>query len=129
MGPLRLELELPAEVPLGDSVSFKVRLRNLGEKPAVVYLRGREITFDVVVTRTNGDTVWHRLRGEPVQAIVQVRQLASHEELQLQDLWDQRDGRGRPVRPGDYLVQGMLFTDQPTPLMTPKEALRIRAAP
>jgi Intracellular proteinase inhibitor len=129
MGPLRLELELPAEVPLGDSVSFKVRLRNLGEKPAVVYLRGREITFDVVVTRTNGDTVWHRLRGEPVQAIVQVRQLASHEELQLQDLWDQRDGRGRPVRPGDYLVQGMLFTDQPTPLKTPKEALRIRAAP
>jgi Intracellular proteinase inhibitor len=127
MEHLRLELESPAEVQLGDPITFRLRLRNIGAEPVVVYLRGREITFDVVVTRTTGDTVWRRLRSEPVQAILQVRRLASGEELDLQCHWDQRDRSGRPLLPGDYLAQGMLFTDQSTPLKTPKEALRIRA--
>jgi intracellular proteinase inhibitor BsuPI len=125
--PLRLELDAPAEVPAGAPVPLRLRLRNTGTQPAVVYLRGREITFDLLISRSDRDTVWRRLAGDPIQAIVQVKRLDPGAEIVLEDRWNQRDRAGRPVTPGDYLVQGVLFTDQPEPLMTPRARLRIRA--
>jgi hypothetical protein len=122
---LRLELEAPAEVPAGAVVTIRLRLRNTGAEPAVVYLLGRAITFDIVITRVDGDTVWRRLSGEPVQAIIQVRQLEPGGELLLEDVWDQRDRAGKPVPPGDYRVRGLLFTDQPAPWATEPATLRI----
>jgi hypothetical protein len=126
-GPLRLELEAPAEVAQGEPVTFRLRLRNTGAEPTVVYLRGREIAFDIVVARTDGDTVWRRLTREPIQAIVQVRRLNPGGELVLEDHWNERDRAGRVVPPGEYMVRGVLFTDQPQPLETAPRPLRIRA--
>jgi hypothetical protein len=104
---------------------IRLRLRNTGSEPAVAYLLGRVITFDIVITRADGDTVWRRLSGEPVQAIVQVRQLEPGGELLMEDRWGQHDRAGKPVPPGDYLVRGLLFTDQPAPWMTKPAVLRI----
>ena len=115
---LRLELEAPAEAPLGAPITLRLRLRNEGREPVVVSLKGREIAFDFVITRPDGDTVWRRLSHEPLQEIVHLRRLAPGGELVLDDRWDQRDRSGRPVPPGEYRVRGVLFTDRREPWVT-----------
>lgn len=122
---LRLELEVPAEVPSGVAVTIRLRLRNTGAEPVVAQLRGRTIIFDIVISGPRGDTVWRRLSGEPTQAIVQLRRLEPGGELLLEDRWDQRDRAGKPVPAGVYLVRGLLFTDQPAPWTTEPATLRI----
>lgn len=126
-GALRLELEAPEEVAPGEIVTFRLRLRNTGRAPAVVYLRGREIAFDIVVAGGGGDTVWRRLTDAPIPAIAQVRRLDAGGALLLEERWDQRDRAGRAAPPGRYLVHGVLLTDQPTALETTPVTLRIRA--
>ena len=47
-----------------DPVHFIVRLVNEHDEPVDLYLRGREITFDVIVSRAKGPIVWQRLQGQ-----------------------------------------------------------------
>lgn len=109
---LRLELEAPAEAPSGTPITLRLRLKNEGREPVVASLKGREIAFDFVVTRPDGDTVWRRLSHEPLQEIIHLQRLAPGGELVLEDRWDQRDRSGRLVAPGAYGVRGMLFTER-----------------
>jgi hypothetical protein len=122
---LRLDIQVPAVAAAGEAVPVRLRLKNEGAEPAVVYLRGRKIAFDVVVTRAGGDTVWQRLEKALIPAILQVRRLAPGEELVLDDRWDQRDRAGEAVAPGDYRVSGALLTDRPEPMVTGSVPLHI----
>lgn len=121
---VRLELRVPREVPSGRPVPVRLELVNPGSAPATLYLRGREIAFDVVVTRPDGSPVWRRLAGAAIPAILQVRRLAPGERMSFEARWAQRTDAGRPVAPGDYLVKGALLTDQ-EPLETEPAPLRI----
>lgn len=122
---LRLQLVSPAEVRAGATVPLTVRLENVGSRPLDLYLRGRTIAFDIVVTRATGDTVWRRLQDEIIPAVIQFRALAPGEVLELRHDWDQRDNRGRPVAPGDYVLRGSVLTDAPAALETALAPLRI----
>jgi hypothetical protein len=122
---LRLRLEVPREAPLGASVPITLRMENVAGRPLELYLRGREITFDVVVARADGEVIWRRLAGEIIPAIVQLRTLAPGEAVALRTDWDQRvAGRGRATV-GDYVVRGALLTEHPEPLETAGVPLRI----
>ena len=90
-----------------------------------LYLRGRTIAFDIVVAREDGTVVWRRLEGQVVPAIIQVKELASGEVVELRGEWNQRTARGRPVGAGLYSVRGELLTDTPLPLATAPVQLRI----
>lgn len=76
-----------------------------------LYLRGRSPTFDVIVTRADGEIVWHRLETEIIPAIVSLRTLASAERLELGAVWDQQTNRGSAAQVGEYTARGILLLE------------------
>ncbi len=124
---LSLRLEVAGQARVGDTVAITLRVENMSDQPVDLYLRGRTIAFDVVVTGEGDAVVWRRLEGEVVPAILQVKRLDAHEVIELPTRWDQRTNRGRHVAAGLYSLRGELLTDMPTPLETPPIHLRIVA--
>jgi hypothetical protein len=122
---LGLVMVLPDSVRQGEAVPMTLRLTNGGPKPRTVYLGGRPIAFDIVITRADGTPVWQRLNGAVINAILQVRVLAPGEVLEFSDIWKQQDNRGRPVKAGNYGVTGVLPGDPPKELRTPMASLRV----
>jgi intracellular proteinase inhibitor BsuPI len=123
--PIRFEIDLPRQVAAGEPVPITLRAKNTGPKPIDLYLRGREIAFDITVANEDGETVWRRLEGRTVPAILQVRTLSPGESLELSDVWDQQSNAARPAGPGLYTVEGTFPTDSRPPAKTPSATLRI----
>lgn len=121
---LALELVVPDEIHPGSSITFTLRARNQASRRLDLYLRGREPTLDVMVTTASGDTVWHRLAGEIIPAIVNVRSLAAGEVLELVATWDQRTTSGTALAPGEYVARGLLLAEQGA-LETPEVRFRV----
>jgi Intracellular proteinase inhibitor len=122
--PVRLELLLEPRAPAGVPVRIRLRAENVTQRPVDLYLRGRTVTFDVVVAQAAGGVVWRRLEGEIIPAIVHLRPLAPGERLEVETEWDQRTNDGKPVEPGDYVVDGSLLTEG-EPLRAPQRPLTI----
>lgn len=106
-----VSLVVPDSVNAGAAVPIKLRVTNVTSTALDLYLRGREIAFDIVITDSTGDAVWSRLEGQVVQAILQLKTLAPGEVLELSHDWDQRSQRGNRVPPGRYTVRGSVLTD------------------
>ncbi|MBW3552393.1 MAG: hypothetical protein KY466_02720 [Gemmatimonadetes bacterium] len=121
---LRLRVDVPDRVAPGDPVPITFRVHNVTDRTLTLYLMGRDIAFDVVVERTDGATVWRRLEGEVVQAILRLESLTPGEALVLEATWDQQSGAGSPVAPGEYRVRAELLTEG-DPLLSPAAPLRI----
>jgi hypothetical protein len=121
---LRISLIAPGEAPPGRSVPIVIRLENIGTRPMDLSLRGRTITFDILITRPDGEIVWQRLRDEVIPAIIQLKVLQPGESLELEAEWNQRDNNGKPVPSGIYSVRGSVLTDGPA-LETHTASLRI----
>lgn len=123
---LRLWLEVPDEVRAGEPVAIAFHVENITDRPLDLYLTGRPIAFDLIVTDADGAVVWRRLEDEIIAAILQIRTLGPGETLALEDSWDQRSNAGEPVAPGAYTVRGELLAEE-EPLVTPVVPLRIRS--
>jgi hypothetical protein len=121
-------LKVPREVRARDSVPMTVHVANATSQPLTLYLRGRPIAFDLVVTGADGTVVWRRLEGAMISMVLQVRTLSPGEALELRDVWPQTTRAGAPVPPGKYTVRGEVLTDKPRPLATPPAPLRILPA-
>lgn len=124
---LRFALLAPPEVRIGVPVPITLRLTNTGARPVELHLQGRDIVFDVVVTREDGAPVWRRLEHAVVPGILQVKVLAPGESLELRAQWRQQTSQGDAAGPGTYTLQGVLPTDDPQPLRTPPVRVRITA--
>jgi hypothetical protein len=114
----------PHSVHRGEPVPITLRLTNTGARTLNLYLTGRSITFDIIVTRADGQVVWSRLEHATGQQIVQVKILAPGERFELKDVWRQRTNAGAQVSPGDYTLTGVIPTDR-EPLRTVPLPLRI----
>lgn len=123
---VRLSLELPDEVRAGEPVPIALRVENVANRPLDLYLTGRPIAFDLIVTDAEGSAVWRRLEDEVIPAILRIETLGPGDTLELERTWDQRTKEGEPVPPGDYTVRGELLTED-EPLTTPEKPLRITA--
>jgi hypothetical protein len=121
---LAITLDAPATLAAGRSTTITIRLTNRTDRTLDLSLRGREIVFDLIVSRDDGAVVWRRLEGEVVPAILRLEQLAPGAELVLEATWDGRDQRGRPLPPGNYALRGEVLTDGAT-LVTPERRFRI----
>ena len=121
---LRLRLDVPERVRAGEPVAVVIRVENVGDSPLELYLRGRTIAFDVIVSSAAGLPVWRRLYGEIVPAILRLETMAPGATLELVHGWDQRTNEGDAVAPGVYGVRGELLTDA-EPLVTPASVLVI----
>lgn len=121
---LRLQIEAPEVVVPGEAVPVLLRVENVSGGTLDLYLRGRTIAFDLVVSRADGSVVWRLLEGEVIPAILRIETLPPGAALELRGMWDQRDNAGEEVRPGSYTVRGELLTED-VPLSTPEGLVRI----
>jgi len=121
----RLTLEAPGEVGAGSALAFRLVLSNDDTMPVVLYLRGREPTFDLRVSGAGGEVVWERLAGAQIQAIIRAETLEPGARREFADRWPLVDRRGLPVAPGEYVLEGALLTDAPEPLRTAPRPLRV----
>ena len=121
---LRLWLELPDLVRVDEAVPITLQVENIGDRPLDLSLRGRAITFDLLISHENGAQVWRRLEDAVIPAILRLETLEPGGTLVLRESWDQRSDAGDPVPAGVYTVTGELLTDG-QPLSTPAEPLRI----
>ena len=108
---LRLELDVPTEARVGSVVSIALRVRNVGDRPIDLYLRGRTVAFDVIVRRDSGEVVWRRLENAIIPAILRIETLAPNATLELRADWSLATTTGATVTPGTYAVQGVLLTE------------------
>jgi hypothetical protein len=121
---LGLRLALPAEVESGASVRITLVVENLTGREMDLYLTGRPVAFDLVVTDETGVVVWRRLEGESIPMVLRIETLAPGASLELVHAWDQRTTDGDRVFPGLYSIRGELLTED-GPLATPSRPLRI----
>jgi len=122
---LRLTLEVSSQVSLGELVSVLLTVENTSGGGMDLYLRGREVTADLVVTREDDDQpVWRRLEGAIVPAIVRVERLEAGSSLEVPMGWPQRDQAGAWVPPGLYRIWAELLTEGP-PLTSESRVVRL----
>jgi hypothetical protein len=121
---LELSLEVPQQVRAGDPVRLTIRVENTSGRTLDLYLRGREIAFDVIVSNVTGDVVWRRLEDELLQAILRIETLQAGATLELSTTWNQRTSAGEPAPPGMYAARGQVLTEA-DPLNTTDVPFRI----
>ena len=115
---LRFTVAVSDSVRRGEHVLVTLRLTNTSDQRVTLYLTGRTITFDVVVTGSDGQVVWRRLDHVTTQQIVHVKALSPGETLELRARWR------AAAPPGDYTVTGVIPTDR-EPLRAAPVNLRI----
>ncbi|HUR92133.1 MAG TPA: BsuPI-related putative proteinase inhibitor [Gemmatimonadaceae bacterium] len=123
-GPV-VTLEVPLTVVVGAPVPVKIRVKNATAAPLELYLRGRDVTFDLAVTDSSGDAIWRRLEGQATQAVLQLKTLAPGDAVDLSYTWDQKSQRGLQVPPGRYTIRGSLVTDGQSKVESPPATLDI----
>jgi hypothetical protein len=114
---LQLEIQAPARVVRGAAVAIVLRVANVSGRDLDLYLRGRTVAFDIVVMDDGGNTVWRRLDGDIIPAIIRLETLRAGNALELRDEWLQVTQHGEPAPAGTYLVRGELLTEG-EPLLT-----------
>lgn len=110
-GSLRASLAAPSSVRGGDVARLVLRVKNTGDTSVDLYLRGREVTVDLVVTSAAGVRVFHLLADAIVPAVVQIRTLGPREQIEHAVTWSARDATGRPLEPGRYTIQASLLRE------------------
>lgn len=123
---LRLTLTFRDTVTAGEPVPVTLRAENVTDRRLDLYLTGREVTMDLVVTNTAGDTIWRRLEGEVIPMVLRLESLEPNGSLELTATWPGRDQAGHPVPPGVYHVRGSILAEGGAITSAPRE-LRIRA--
>lgn len=103
-----------------------IRVSNTTSAPLDLYLRGRDIAFDITITDSAGAELWRRLEGETVLAIIQIKTLGPGETLELSHEWDQRTKSGRPAAAGVYGIRGSVLTDGSSSLVSNEGSLVIK---
>lgn len=100
-------------------------ITNTGKGSVTLQLLGRSPTADFQVSDRRGRIIWSRLRGQTLLGALRLFPLGSGKRLSFRQVWNQRSDTGSPVAPGEYLIRGVLLTDDPKGLASPTARLRI----
>lgn len=113
---LRVWIEAPDSVRLGDLVPIRLIVENVSQRTITLHLGGDPLTFELVIQTPDGQIVWNRLYGQPVLTIEIPKELRSGERLTFSDKWEQqtnaavpdwrRQEEGEQVPAGFYLIRG-----------------------
>jgi hypothetical protein len=88
-------------------------------------LLGRTPSADFRISDPRGRLVWSRLRGQTLLGALRLFPLDAGRSLSFREVWNQRTDAGGPVAPGEYLIRGVLLTDDPDGLASPPARLLI----
>jgi hypothetical protein len=98
---------------------------NAGKVPLTLQLLGRAPSADFRVSDSRGRLVWSSLRGQTLLGALRLFPLDAGKRLSFREIWNQSTEAGRPVAPGEYLIRGVLMTDDPEGLASPPARLLI----
>jgi hypothetical protein len=102
-----------------------LKVTNTGTVPLTLYLMGRVPTADFQIADERGRTVWSRLRGQTMLAPLRLYPLEAGQQLILRHTWNGHDDSSSVLPPGDYLIRGVLLTDDPAGLSSTPQQIRI----
>ena len=123
--PARVTLDIETRRRRDDPLRFIIRIVNDNDFPVDLYLGGRDITYDVIVSRRNGPVVWQRLEGQIIPAILRIETIGPLESIELVDEWNLRDNAGRHVGTGSYTMKAVILTDGTMSLESPNVAFEL----
>jgi hypothetical protein len=98
---------------------------NTGKVSVTLQLLGRTPTADFRVSDPRGRSIWSRLKGQTLLGALRLFPLDAGKSLTFRQVWDQRTDTGSPVTSGEYLIRGVLLTDDPKGLVSHPARLRI----
>jgi hypothetical protein len=98
---------------------------NAGGIPVTLQLLGRTPTADFRISDSRGRLIWSLLRGQTLMGALRLFPLEAGKRLSFRQVWNQRTDTGSPVATGDYLIRGVLLTDDPKGLASAPARLRI----
>jgi hypothetical protein len=98
---------------------------NAGKETVTLHTMGRTPTADFRIADSQGKMVWTRLRGQTMLGALRLFPLAAGKSLTFRHSWDQRTDSGSQAKPGDYIVRGVLLTDEKDGLASPPARLRL----
>jgi len=98
---------------------------NTGKVSITLQLLGRTPTADFRVSDLRGQRIWSSLRGQMLMGALRLFPLDAGKRLSFRQVWNQRSDTGGQVLPGEYLVRGVLLTDDPEGLASAAARLRI----
>jgi hypothetical protein len=98
---------------------------NAGKVPVTLQLLGRIPSADFQVSDSRGRMVWTRLRGQTMLGALRLYPLNGGKTLTFREVWKQRGDDGKLVPPGEYLIRGVLLSDDPKGLASPPARIRI----
>ena len=98
---------------------------NTGKVSVTLQLLGRTPTADIRVSDPRGRIIWSRLKGQTLLGALRLFPLDAGKSLSFRQAWDQRTDTGTAVAPGEYLIRGVLLTDDPEGLASLPARLRI----
>lgn len=125
--PVRLSLDVPSRVRIGESVPIVLKIENITNCP--VTLVGTRwnfavTTLDGTLVLWSGALPWWRLPFPvPLHPPEYIMTLQPGETKAVEMTWDQFDNEGYPVKPGVYRIQGLLSTVQDVTQSAVKELL------
>ena len=120
---IEYSLNIPLEVPYGETVPMNLVLRNVSTAPVEFYMGGRP-SHTFVVTKSGGKKLWQWCGTGVVKDILDIARLQPGATKEFVGEWEQVDDRGDAVTPGEYLVYASMDMEWPEVLVT--EALRLR---
>lgn len=123
-GPLTLRLDVPQQLSAGMSMPVKLTLRNTSSQPVELTLGGRP-PYDFVVTTEDGAEVARWSKENVSQAILEMQTLNAGDQLEYSVEWAPADGA---LRPGSYLVRGIVNLDPPGKIETASMPFRVSSA-
>ena len=109
----------------GEPVPLVFRVTNTGKASVTLQLLGRSPSADFQVCDSQGRMIWSRLHGQTMLGVLRLHPLDAGEELVFRDVWNEIDDSGSPVPAGEYLIHGVLLTDDRDGLASPATRFRI----
>lgn len=99
---------------------------NAGRISITLQLLGRTPTADFRISDSRGRLVWSLLRGQTLLGALRLFPLEAEKHLSFRHVWNQHTATGSLVAAGEYLIRGVLLTDDPEGLASPPARLRIQ---
>jgi hypothetical protein len=115
---LRLQVQTPAEVAVGDTIPVRLILSNVADEPVPVHPGGFGghpgevvIVRDIYVVRPGTGRVRDLHGAVPPPAARAFLVMEPRSKVEIESRWDQRDDHGRSVPPGTYLIYGRIHPE------------------
>lgn len=109
--PLSLSLSSPDTTGAGEPVPLRLTLKNEGSRPGGIEFEDYPVPYDLIVTRADGNVVWHRMYGKVVAGSPNERVFAPEDSAVFDTVWDQRNSRGEQLPAGSYRVWGAIVAN------------------